>query len=421
MDQHIGQKQAQKDDYGGEKFQKQYQCKCGKSYDAQGTIYNHVKKKHNNNKKWIIEKKPKKKGRPTLEEQRRRQENGSEQKNGIQYKLIYENPLFANLMIEFKEKMRETTSEDILQIFKKNWIKYEKQRDDLFNKISFSNNDRKNSLQITDMLLQTWAQVISPEFQVDLLLIFISQYILTYHEISNQKKEIIQQHIDYIPDNQDLSKKIKGILNKEYDQNQIDDNQIKKRKNNDSILEHDLAHQENQNQNLSTPQQNQKIPKINYPEDSSINVSNNQLDNFSNFQGDNEYLLNKSINSDFNIQKEENESIVQNYLNQNNSFPQKNQQNLEKNRIQDQTAGNFQDDPKGFQIELMSQLNYNDEDQQSSFNQNSHKMSSFSQIHSLSLQLNKTNQEEGYKSYNQYYFDQKANQVKECQNQSQFK
>ncbi|EAR84525.1 zinc finger, C2H2 type family protein (macronuclear) [Tetrahymena thermophila SB210] len=213
---------------------KNFECKCGKVYCLQSSLFNHIKIKHDNNKQDFVVPRGIPTGRPKKQdcqnngikkyEQIKNQKPKDVDQNTWDKIQIYRNPLFQNLIIGFKDKMRSDfiESEEIMQ---QNWSEYEKNRQKLFKIIQFPVRDVKQICNTTDSILQAWGILLRPDYQVGLYQIFISQYLLKFYDLPDQKRDLIKSQIQNNPNNQRASKIIKEILNQQYEIQQNDDKQ----------------------------------------------------------------------------------------------------------------------------------------------------------------------------------------------------
>ncbi|KAL4486348.1 hypothetical protein ABPG72_007134 [Tetrahymena utriculariae] len=241
-------------------IQKMFKCRCGKSYIIQSSLFNHIRIKHDNNKKDFAIPRGIPSGRPRKSDEDKNNPQTKNQKpKDVDSKTwdaikIYKIPLFQNLIIGFKDQMKNNFVEN-KEVQDQNWSEYENKRQQLFKQLQFSARDVKEIIKSTDPILQAWGLLLVAEVQIDLYQIFISQYILKFYNLPNQKRDIIKNHIKNIENQLMVSSIIREILNQTYEiqqdgeeQQNEEQNQNDGQENKENFEKQTKSYDENQNE-----------------------------------------------------------------------------------------------------------------------------------------------------------------------------
>ncbi|KAL4450510.1 hypothetical protein ABPG74_019408 [Tetrahymena malaccensis] len=317
QDQKFEDKGSNSDDNKKEFEIQKFKCTCGKGYILQSSLFNHIKIKHQNNKADYVVPTGIPSGRPKKSSTQNNEDNKNKKKpkdvdqNTWKAAQIYQNPFFQNLIIGFKDKMRNNF-QDCKEDQENNWSNFEHKRKQMFKKIQLPAGDVKEIIKNTNTLLQAWGLLLSPQHQVDLYQLFLSHYILIFYNLPDQKKDIIQSIIQAIPDHEVASATFEEILNQNYEikqnseekyEEEEEQNQDENTENQDTFVDlntnQDVKQNEQQYQDDSNDQQQDQTQQ------NDQNLQNRNQEIQDNYRFDPQDLINQVIDYDENQNEEQ--------------------------------------------------------------------------------------------------------------------
>ncbi|KAL4435140.1 hypothetical protein ABPG74_003633 [Tetrahymena malaccensis] len=376
----------------GDQQNKKFMCKCGKGYGLQSSLFNHIRIKHDDKKAEFAVERNVKPGRPKNTEttkdkaqknpQKKEKKPDSVEENTWNLLLLFRQSLFKDLIINFRQEMRENTNQSD-EDDQKIWKQFTDKKIELFKKIHLPQVDR-DLIEERTITLQAWGKLLDAKHQLNIFLIFVSELILKFFsQLPNQKKDIMKQWVKENIDNKDnqyqqsISLRIRQILDAQYNeennqaqaQNQ-NNNRQEQEEGSDLLDEDDDNNEDNDNDDDGDDDPEEDENQDDNDNDNDNQNANPQIENENQLRyhvsNNNEESKNEINNGQQYVHPTENSYQRFNYQN-NEQVTYNNQQYLHDIQSNNVNNNNYQynsniNQEGGFELdELMGQTNYDDD------------------------------------------------------------